>query len=642
MYFLVRNDNGGISERMRLTSSGNLGLGVTPSAWGSGYRALQVGPTSALFEVSSLTILSNNQYYNGGDLYLTSDFASRYVQYDGMHIWATAPSGTAGNAISFTQAMTLDASGNLMVGTTSAVGRLTVQQSTDATNGGISIFAVNGEGAIISRLNDGGLTFRNGGEERMRITSGGNVGIGTTPSYRLDVRQVTTDPVAFFGFSQTSSSSNGLIKLNSGRIPQGGSDFTGESGVIFGHSGGTMGVNFDGQGGYIKSIRVNTYAASAQSDSDLVFATALDNVDYERMRITSGGNVGIGTDSPNYPVEVRKSGGLWSTSGNDFGAVLGVYFNTANTGGTQNRFRILADQNAVYLDGYDAFPLIFRNNGNTERLRITSEGYLGTTVTGDTITSGDLLGVLSFVSRDASTYSSGGITNIRSYATSTYNTGNVAGDLRFYVSDGLQNTTGTYLFGTEAMRITSPGYVYINAQSNPLPDNAQPQFALTGGADTDAVAIKHTANGNNTLNIWQTGTTQHNAIAFYKGDTQANRGNIVVTTSGTSYNSVSDYRLKENITPLENGLDRVLQLKPSKFNWIETGNETEGFIAHELQEYFPDAVTGEKDAVYSSTGNIKPQSVDYGRITPLLVKAIQELKAENDALKEILQRNNIS
>jgi hypothetical protein len=158
-------------------------------------------------------------------------------------------------------------------------------------------------------------------------------------------------------------------------------------------------------------------------------------------------------------------------------------------------------------------------------------------------------------------------------------------------------------------------------------------LGILAGAGTDAINIKHTQNANNTVNIWQTGATEHSAIAFYKGDTQTNRGLIRVNTSGTTYTSVSDYRLKENVTLLENGLDRLMQLKPSKFNWIETGNESEGFIAHELQEYFPDAVTGEKDAVYSSTGNIKAQSVDYGRITPLLVKAIQELKAENDALK---------
>jgi hypothetical protein len=79
----------------------------------------------------------------------------------------------------------------------------------------------------------------------------------------------------------------------------------------------------------------------------------------------------------------------------------------------------------------------------------------------DTITNGDLIGALSFVSRDASTFSSGGVTNIRSYAASTYNTGNVAADLRFYVSNGLQNTTAATLFGTEAMRISHEGKVGI-------------------------------------------------------------------------------------------------------------------------------------------------------------------------------------
>ncbi len=156
-------------------------------------------------------------------------------------------------------------------------------------NGAINFYHNQYFGSGVNRLG-----FAVNGTDHLTIRHNGNVGIGIlSPAYRLDVRQVTTDPVAFFGFSQTSSSSNGLIKLNSGRIPQGGSDFTGESGIIFGHSGGTGGVNFDGQGGYIKSVRLNTYAASGESDSALVFATAIDNSDVERMRITSGGAVCI-------------------------------------------------------------------------------------------------------------------------------------------------------------------------------------------------------------------------------------------------------------------------------------------------------------------------------------------------------------
>jgi hypothetical protein len=579
-----------------------------------------------------------------------------------------------------------------MVGTTTAVGRLTVQQSTDATNGGISIFSVNGDGSIISRLNDGGLTFRNGGEERMRISSDGNVLVGATAGrgggttghlFKMPSGDVYFEIMA----NSTSSQSDILFSdATSGAYGIVGYDHSNDSMRFYVNSservtitsGGNVGIGTTGpdaifhvarasSGGVGGQVVIDNPASSALGNTaeisfltdagasgagtrnarilavnenvgngaaNLQFHTWNGSASAERVLITAAGNVGIGTTSPLQTASNRTVTTINGTSS----AILNLA-----TGDTLRGY-VYVDSSGTTLEsigtlsiGTNTSSALVTYTGGTERLRITPEGYLGTTVTGDTITSGDLLGVLSFVSRDASTFSSGGITNIRSYATSTYNTGNVAGDLRFYVSDGLQNTTGTYLFGTEAMRITSPGYVYINAQSNPLPDNAQPQFALTGGAGTDAVAIKHTANGNNTLNIWQTGTTQHNAIAFYKGDTQANRGNIVVTTSGTSYNSVSDYRLKENITPLENGLDRVMQLKPSKFNWIETGNETEGFIAHELQEYFPDAVTGEKDAVYSSTGNIKPQSVDYGRITPLLVKAIQEQQSQIESLKAEIQ-----
>jgi hypothetical protein len=110
------------TELMRLSSSGNLGLGVTPSAWGSGYKVIQLGSTGAVYNVSGYTALANNIYYNGtNNIYLTTAAASDYYQFGGTHIWRTAPSGTAGNTITFTQAMTLDASGNLFLGSSSII-----------------------------------------------------------------------------------------------------------------------------------------------------------------------------------------------------------------------------------------------------------------------------------------------------------------------------------------------------------------------------------------------------------------------------------------------------------------------------------------------------------------------------------------
>ena len=109
-------------------------------------------------------------------------------------------------------------------------------------------------------------------------------------------------------------------------------------------------------------------------------------------------------------------------------------------------------------------------------------------------------------------------------------------------------------------------------------------------------------------------------------------GSITVSNSDTAYGTSSDYRLKENVIALEDGLNRLNQLKPVKFNWKESGKESEGFIAHEVQEVFSDAVTGEKDAV-NGEGIIQGQEMDYGRITPLLVKAIQEQQTIIEDLK---------
>jgi len=111
------------AERMRIDTSGNLGLGVTPSAWGTNFRALQLPNGSALWNPYSGTgtALGANVYQDAtNEKYIATDsYATQYKQVNGQHQWKTAGSGTAGNAITFTQAMTLDASGNLLVGVTS-------------------------------------------------------------------------------------------------------------------------------------------------------------------------------------------------------------------------------------------------------------------------------------------------------------------------------------------------------------------------------------------------------------------------------------------------------------------------------------------------------------------------------------------
>lgn len=107
------------TQAMTLDANGNLGLGVTPSAWS--LKSLQIangGLTAAVGGAE--TDLSNNAYYNAGWKYTSSNYATLYSQSNSSHLWYTAVSGTAGATITFTQAMTLDLSGNLLLGVTAA------------------------------------------------------------------------------------------------------------------------------------------------------------------------------------------------------------------------------------------------------------------------------------------------------------------------------------------------------------------------------------------------------------------------------------------------------------------------------------------------------------------------------------------
>jgi hypothetical protein len=183
----------GLTEFMRLDSVGNLGLGVTPSAWKSSYRVNQIGLAGSLAartDLSSVNI-SSNWYENsaGSDIYINTGFATRYHQFSGAHSWFTAASGTAGNAITFTQAMTLDASGNLGVGTTSPSARLHTEV-TNSTNAGVAvaIFRQNGSGnnGIVvdaaSTPSNYVADFRIANSSVARIDSSGNLLVGTTSS----------------------------------------------------------------------------------------------------------------------------------------------------------------------------------------------------------------------------------------------------------------------------------------------------------------------------------------------------------------------------------------------------------------------------------------------------------------------------
>jgi len=205
-----------------------------------------------------------------------------------------------------------------------------MRNSADARRAYIG-FGGTADSNFVFNLNENGaMDFATNNTFRMRITSGGNVGIGTSnPSYLLHVNSLTTGYAGYFGYSQTAIASNGLILLQSGRIPQSGGDQTGEAGVVFNHSYGTGGVNGNANGGYIKSIRTSVFGTTSGVNTDLIFATTSANTDNERMRISSNGVATFTSTTTNLDNITIKNGS------NKTNVIIGSAGGTALFGGMQ-------------------------------------------------------------------------------------------------------------------------------------------------------------------------------------------------------------------------------------------------------------------------------------------------------------------
>ena len=172
---------------------------------------------------------------------------------------------------------------------------------------------------------------------------------------------------------------------------------------------------------------------------------------------------------------------------------------------------------------------------------------------------------------------------------------------------GLAFSTGIPNSATEKMRITSGGDVQI--KSNPT------------SSPYEGMIVENLSNGCR-INIGR--STSAIVLGFYNDNGIV--GSISTSGSSTVYTTSSDYRLKEDLQDFA-GLDMISKIPVYDFKWKSDESRSYGVMAHELQEVLPDAVSGQKDAE-------EMQGVDYSKIVPLLVKSIQELKAEVDLLKQ--------
>ena len=469
------------------------------------------------------------------------------------------------------------------------------------------------------------LTKRNGDTaiNALTIDDNQNVGIGTTsPSAKLNVIDgnntfVTSDANAYARLTVAGGSVQlGLFRSNS-----------------------NVG------GGYIGADGNTCFHVR-----DASFAT--------KLYLTQGGDLGIGTTSPSYKLHVSGTGGtrmsITNTDTNWAALQIQAKGNQADyiffKDDTEERARIAA---------LDSSDLVFYNTDSvTERMRITAAGNLaiGASSSAERVT---IAGVGSLYPNIKFTFP--GVTSrfmkIGMESAVKY---------EFHV-----NGSGTYMSfateGTEKMRITSSaeGHVELSgtapvikatasnggsglrinvaAQSGGqlfrVQEDGSTKFTVTENGNVEVGVANSTSNGailyggtaGGIIYSFRDSNSPGSVFRWYTGGTMV--GSVSTTGSATSFNTSSDYRLKENVIKMTGALDRVSQLKPSRFNFIIDPNKTvDGFLAHEVQSIVPEAISGEKDAV-DEDGNPEYQGIDQSKLVPLLVGAIQELKAEIETLK---------
>ena len=450
----------------------------------------------------------------------------------------------------------------------------------------------------------------------------GNVGIGTTsPAAKLEVAgQVKITGGSPGADKVLTSDASGLA---SWQTPAGGGD--------------NLGNHIATQ-----NIRLNGHWLSGDGGNEGVF---VDNV----------GNVGIGTSpNPAYKLHVQTTGNraIYAASTATSGTAYGVFGRTASSGGSAvwGEAHSATGANGVYgqnsnsggrgVYGYATassgtnYGVYGKTNSSTGYGGyFEGRGYFSGNVGIGTASPGAKLEVADtpLGTNDPVAIR---LTNLRS-------TTNLFWELRAYDSGaggpyGRFSIFGGTLGGADRLVITTLGNVGIGTTSP-----AEKLHVADSQASGHVAKFENTNSGTNADGIViEIGPSSNPGSANYfvrfrDGDgTQVGgvRGNGV---GGVSYTTSSDARLKTKIDDFAGGLDMVSRMKVRKYEFIEApGNERIGFLAQEMQTVLPQVVSGDPEGDVAE----EPMGIDYGRMTPVLVSSIQELIAENETLKQRLER----
>jgi hypothetical protein len=338
----------------------------------------------------------------------------------------------------------------------------------------------------------------------------------------------------------------------------------------------------------------NVTVTSASLSGNLTFTGTGNRITGDFSNATQSNRVAFQTSTANSATSVSVLPNGTSTT-----AVLRTFNNSDPTNAAEISIFASSSTNALIsgITGTGTYLPLTMLTGGSERLRIDTSGNVGI---GQTSPSCRL---------DVNRGSAGLLANFTDGVNTNFQI--ETSSLVAFVGPSAGSTSMAFITGNiERMRIDSSGNVLIGTTSTG-PVNAN---AITIEPANSRIRIAHASTSNGTPYI----QFDYNGSAI---------GSVTQATTATvAYNTSSDYRLKENITPMTGALAKVAQLKPVTYSWKVDGSDGQGFIAHELQEIAPYAVTGEKDGE-------QMQGVDYGKITPLLTAALQEALAKIELLE---------
>ena len=426
---------------------------------------------------------------------------------------------------------------------------------------------------------------------------------------------------------------NGVTYLNGSKVLTSGSNFTYSNGLtvngitqayntslytvdgtlsnfsaannvyLNGNTAGGLNLRGDGTGG--ASAQVFLGGATSSEASKILFTVA----NSEGMRLTSTG-LGIGTSSPSYKLDVVAASSSaiparlkGNASGNN-NTQLRFAGNNSGTDLWAVGTEVSTSSTGTAFDFYDL-------TAGANRMRLDSSGNLGLGVTPSAFGSDTVFAVY-----NASTPR----IKLQNSSTGTANTDGAEinmSSLDLIIENREAGNVRFFNNGAERTRITSDGSFIVGATAEPN--------GTTGGS-----AFINTSVGRKLLVVACTTTSNANLAEFANPNGVV--GSIATNGSATAYNTSSDYRLKNTIAPMTGALARVALLKPVTYKWNADNSNGEGFIAHELAEIVPNAVTGEKDAV-NADGNPQYQGIDVSFLVATLTAALQELDAKFEAYK---------